>query len=185
MYIVTNLHLWIYGPRPKSALVPQALAGSILIGQFTFPVYRIAVIFAGGLLCLVLWYLQEKTKVGAIIRAGMDDPQMARGLGINLTPVNVGAFCLGAGLAGFAGFAGAPVLGGANLATGTEMFFTAIAVCIVGGVGSVQGALAGALLIGVATIFVGAYLPDMATYVTYMLMVIVLLFRPAGLLGAK
>ena len=116
-------------------LCAPILSGSITIGRFGFPIHRLAVIIIGAALCVGLWWLQEKTKIGAIIRAGMDDAEMVSGLGINLTPINIGAFCLGAFLAGFAGVVGAPVLGGVNLNTGTDIFFVAIAVCIVGGVG--------------------------------------------------
>lgn len=185
VYIITNLHLWIYGAWPKSAFVPQMLSGSIPVGRFGFPVHRLTIIVIGGVLCLGLWWLQEKTVIGAKIRAGMDDAEMVSGLGINPAPIHIGAFCLGALLAGFAGVVGAPVLGGVNLGTGTDIFFVAIAVCIVGGVGSVQGALTGAVLIGVATTLVSTYLPALAMFVMYILMVLILIFRPSGLLGRK
>jgi len=183
VYIITNTHLWIYGAWPQAAFVPAYLSGSITIGRFGFPAYRFAIIIIGALLCLILWWLQEKTRIGAIIRAGMDDAEMVTGMGINLRLVNIGAFCLGACLAGFAGVVGAPVLGGVDLDAGVSMVFVAIAVCIVGGVGSVQGALVGALLIGVATTLVGIYLPVMSMFVMYILMVLVLICRPAGILG--
>jgi branched-chain amino acid transport system permease protein len=185
VYIITNLHLWIYGAWPKSAFVPSILSGSMTIGRFGFPIHRLAVIMMGAALCVGLWWLQEKTKIGARIRAGMDDAEMVSGLGINLRPINIGAFCLGAILAGFAGVVGAPVLGGVNLNTGTDIFFVAIAVCIVGGVGSVQGALVGAVLIGIATTLVSTYFPVLAMFVMYILMVLILIFKPSGLLGRK
>jgi branched-chain amino acid transport system permease protein len=185
VYIITNLHLWIYGAWPKSAFVPSILSGSMTIGRFGFPIHRLAVIMMGGALCVGLWWLQEKTKIGARIRAGMDDAEMVSGLGINLRPINIGAFGLGAILAGFAGVVGAPVLGGVNLNTGTDIFFVAIAVCIVGGVGSVQGALVGAVLIGIATTLVSTYFPVLAMFVMYILMVLILIFKPSGLLGRK
>jgi branched-chain amino acid transport system permease protein len=185
VYIITNLHLWIYGAWPKSAFVPSILSGSMTIGRFGFPIHRLAVIMMGGALCVGLWWLQEKTKIGARIRAGMDDAEMVSGLGIKLRPINIGAFCLGAILAGFAGVVGAPVLGGVNLNTGTDIFFVAIAVCIVGGVGSVQGALVGAVLIGIATTLVSTYFPVLAMFVMYILMVLILIFKPSGLLGRK
>ena len=183
VYIITNLHLWVYGAWPKSAFLPPFLSGSITIGRFGFPIHRLAVIVFGAVLCVGLWWLQEKTKVGSIVRAGMDDAEMVSGLGINLTPINIGAFCLGAFLAGVAGVVGAPALGGVNLNTGTDIFFVAIAVCIVGGVGSVQGALVGAVLIGVTTTLVATYFPVLAMFVMYILMVLVLIFKPSGLLG--
>jgi branched-chain amino acid transport system permease protein len=185
VYIITNVHLWIYGAWPKSAYVPTLLNGTITIGRFGFPIYRILVIFISSALCLALWWLQEKTKIGAIIRAGMQDAEMLSGTGINLAPINIGAFCLSAFLAGLGGVIGAPVLGGVDLSTGTDAFFLAIAVCIIGGVGSVQGALVGALLLGITTALVATYLPLMSMFVMYILMVVILVFRPSGLLGSR
>lgn len=185
MYIIANLHLWIYGAWPMSAFVPEILKNSISIGRFGFPYHRLAVIGVGALVCLSMWWMQEKTKLGSIVRAGMDDSEMVSGMGINLTPINIGAFCLGASLAGFAGVVGAPILGGVDLNISTNVFFLAIAVCIIGGVGSVQGALVGALLIGIVSTLVRTYLPIMAIFVMYILMVLILLLKPSGLYGRK
>jgi branched-chain amino acid transport system permease protein len=183
IYIITNLHLWIYGPYPRSGIVPPLLKHAVTIGRYDVTFYRLAVIVVGALLCVCLYLLQEKTKIGAAIRAGMDDPEMVYASGINLRNVNIAAFVFGALLAGFAGVVGAPVLGGVNITTGGDVIFVAIAVCIVGGVGSVQGALVGALLIGVITSLMQAYLPSVAIYVMYILMVIILISKPSGIIG--
>lgn len=185
VYIITNATLWIWGAWPQSAVVPSLLNGHISIGEFQFPICRLAIIFIGILICLGLWWLQEKTKIGAIIRAGMDDAQMTGGLGINLTPITIAAFCLGSALAGFAAVVGALVLGFVNPETGTNTLFTALAVVIIGGVGSVQGALAGALLVGIMNALVMTYFPELAMFTTYIIMVLILLFMPRGLLGRK
>lgn len=183
VHIITNLHQWIYGGWPQSGFVPTYFQGAIPIGHLSFPYHRLSVIVVGAAACIILWLLQEKTKIGAIVRAGMNDAEMTTGLGISLTPINVGTFCLGAFLAGFAGVVGAPVLGGFTLGAGQEMFFVAIGVCIVGGVGSIQGALVGALLIGLAVNFAGTYAQSIAIFVVYILMILVLLFKPAGLVA--
>lgn len=185
IYIITNLHLWFYGPYPKSGLVPTALSSTVTIGGYSLSIYRLGVIGIGAVLCFALFWLQERTKIGAIIRAGMDDPETVASLGTNLMRINIGTFFFGAMLAGFAGVIGIPVLGGVNTNIGQDMIFTAIAVCIVGGVGSVQGALVGALIIGVVTSIIQAYLPVAAIYVMYILMIIILIFRPLGLVGKK
>jgi len=182
VHIITNIHQWIYGGWPQSGFVPEYLWGGLEIGELSFPYHRLSVIIVGGVACIVLWLLQEKTRIGAIVRAGMDDAEMTGGLGINLTPINIGTFCLGAFLAGFAGVVGAPVLGGFHLNSGHDMFFVAIGVCIVGGVGSIQGALVGALLIGLAVNLVGTYAQPIAIFVMYILMVLVLFFKPEGLI---
>jgi len=185
VYVITNASLWLWGSWPKSASVPPFLAGYISTGQFQFPIYRLAIIILGAAICLGLWWLQEKTKIGAIIRAGMDNAQMAGGLGINLTPITIASFCLGSALAGFAAVVGILVIGFVNPETGTNMLFTALAVVIVGGVGSVQGTLAGALLIGIVNALVMTYFQQLSIFTSYIIMVLILLFMPRGLLGRK
>jgi len=185
VYIIANLHLWIYGPFPKSAFLPELLAGSLSIGEVTFPIHRLVVIIVGVVICLGLWWLQARTKAGAIVRAGMDDAEMISGLGINLTPVTIGAFFIGAALAGFAGVVSAPLLGGIQLGSDVTMLAIALAVVIVGGMGSIQGALAGALIIGVSNALAATYLPVIDIYVMYIIMVFILVLRPSGLFGRK
>jgi len=185
VHIITNVHQWIYGGWPKTGYIPPFLSGVIQVGTLNFGIHRLAIIGVGFAICLILWWLQERTKIGAIIRAGMDDAEMTTGLGINLTPINIGAFAFGAFIAGFAGVAGAPVLGGMSLQTSTDMLFFALGVVIVGGVGSIQGALVGALLIGLGTTFATMYFQEIAVYVMYILMILVLTFRPSGLIPRR
>ena len=185
VYIITNVHLWIYGAWPQAAFVPSSLSGSVGIGQFSFSMFRITIIVIGIILCPILWWIQDRTKIGATIRAGMDDPDMVSVMGINLRPINIVAFFVGACIAGFAGVIGAYPLGGVNLQVGLDMIFLAIAVVVVGGVGSVQGALIGALLIGISTALAGTYFSRIAIFVPYILMVIILIFRPHGLMGRR
>jgi branched-chain amino acid transport system permease protein len=183
VYIIANASLWVWGPIPKPAFVPSLLAGSISTGEFQFPVHHFALIIIGAATCFGLWWLQEKTRLGAIIRAGMDDAQMTSGLGINLTPITIGAFLFGSALAGFAAVVGALFLGFMDPTTGTRLLFVALAVVIVGGVGSVEGALVGALLIGIIHTLAATYISELAMFTMYIVMILVLLFRPRGLLG--
>lgn len=185
VYIIANSITWIWGNWPKSPMVPSLLAGTITIGDYQFPFYRLIVIGAGAVICAALWWLQDKTKIGGIIRAGMDDEQMTSGMGINLTPYTIGAFSFGSFLAGLGGAIGMPVLGSVYAADSLELFLLALAVCIIGGIGSVQGALAGALLIGIITSFGALYFQELAMFTMYLLMVIVLVLRPQGLLGRQ
>ena len=185
VYIITNLMLWICGPQPRSAFVPFYFAGSVVIAGVSFPFHRFAIIGVGVVMGIALWWLQEKTKVGAIVRAGMDNAEMVGGLGINLTPVNVGAFFFGSAIAGASCVIGVQLFGSVNFADGVEMLLVAIAVVIVGGVGSVQGSLAGALLIGVLDTFSRVYLPAISQYTMYLVLILVLVVRPSGLLGRK
>lgn len=185
IYVITNLHLWIYGAYPKAPPVPALLTGTIPIGGVDFPVYRLATIVIGFAVFFGLWWLQEKTRIGAIIQAGMDDKQMTTGLGINLTPINIGAFFLGAALAGFGGIIGTPAIGGIDLNSGINMLFVALVVVIVGGVGSVQGALVGALVIGISIALVASYIPELSMFVMYIAAILILLLKPSGLIGRK
>ena len=183
VYILANLHLWVYGAWPLDAFVPPVLSGSVAIGRFSFSVFRILIMCIGAVLCPILWWIQDRTRIGAVIRAGMDDPDMLAVMGINLRPVNIAVFFTAACLAGFAGVIGAFPLGGVTIGLGQEMMFLAVAVVVVGGVGSIQGAFAGALIIGVFSSVAGTYLPAAAIFVPYFLMVVILIFRPQGLLG--
>lgn len=183
VYVITNVAMWIWSPVPQPAFVPSILAGSVSTGKFMFPIYRLAIIPIAIAICFGLWWLQEKTKVGAIIRAGMDDAQMASGLGINLTPIIVGSFFFGSALAGLGGIIGTLLTGSMEPITGIEMLFMALAVVVVGGVGSIQGTLVGALLIGTSHNLVATYLPELAMFTMYLVMVIILLIKPRGLLG--
>lgn len=185
VYIITNLMLWICGPHPRSAFVPSYFSGSVVIAGVSFPLHRFAIIGIGVAICALLWWLQEKTKIGAIVRAGMDNAEMVGGLGINLTPVNIGAFFIGSAIAGASCVIGAQLFGSVNFGDGMDMLLVAIAVVIVGGVGSVQGALVGALLIGVIDTFSRVYVPAIAQYTMYLVLILVLVVRPSGVLGRK
>lgn len=161
---------------------PSVLAGSVDMGGLLFPVYRLAIIGIGIVVFLGLLWFQEKTRGGAIIRAGMDDKQMVTGLGINYGLVSSLVFILGAAIAGLAGFLGAPVIG-ASADQVTSMLLMALIIIIVGGVGYVQGTLIGALVIGLADSLGKGYFPFLASIIPYVVMVFVLLARPYGLFG--
>jgi branched-chain amino acid transport system permease protein len=131
---------------------------------------------------VILWLFQEKTRLGAAIRAGMDNNEMTMGLGINLPVIFTGVFSLGAFVAGFCGLIGAPSLG-INLAVGWDALLLGMIVVIVGGAGSIQGALAGGIIIGLVDAYGKAFFPDLAHFAIYLVLIIILLSRPSGLLG--
>ncbi len=182
VYILVNLVQWIWGPIPKSAYIPQALSGAIPMGHINLPVFRLVIIGFGILAAVGLWFFQEKTRFGAIIRAGMDNKEMTMGLGINLQVVFTGVFALGSFIAGFCGLFGASSLG-VNLDIGWSALTLSMIVVIVGGAGSIQGALAGGLIIGIVDALGKAFFPELAYFTIYMVFIIILLFRPNGLLG--
>lgn len=184
VYVFGNAVLWIWGPDPKMGITPAFLAGSVAIGHFSFPVYRFAIIVIGALIALGLYLLQDKTRVGSIVRAGVTDKEMAMGLGINIGIVSTSVFLLGGFLAGAGGYLAAPILG-ATPQLGIDILPPALIVIIVGGSGSVQGAILGAVLIGFASTFGTTFFPDLAMFTVYLAMIIVLLVKPVGILGRK
>jgi len=185
VFIISNLIQWVWGAWPRSAFVPSYFSGSVPVMGFHFPIHRFAVIGIGAALAVGLWWLQEKTKIGAIIRASMDDKEMTGGLGINLKPIIIGAFFLGSALAGGGCVVGVQLLGSIVHYDGVHMLLLAIGVCVIGGVGSVQGALVGALLIGIIDSFGRVYFPVLAPWTMYLVMIVILIIRPSGLLGRK
>ena len=182
VYILTNLCQWIWGPMPLSGVTPPLLSGSIPMGPVKIPMFRLAMIIFGLAAAVFLWLFQEKTRMGAIIRAGMDNKEMTMGLGINLPLVFTAVFSLGAFVAGLCGLIGAPSLG-INLAVGWDALLLGMIVVIVGGAGSIQGALAGGMIIGLVDAYGKAFFPEYAHFSIYMVLIIILLFRPSGLMG--
>jgi branched-chain amino acid transport system permease protein len=184
LYIFTNVALWVWGPWAKMGTPPGSLSGSIEIGRLGFPVYRLALILLGLMIAVGLYWFQEKTRYGSIIRAGMDDKETTTGLGINYGLISSAVFALGTFIAGFAGSIGTPLVG-AYLTEGTEILLLALIVVVVGGMGTIQGTLVGALIIGLIDSFGRAFFPDLAMFTIYLAMVIMLVIRPSGLVGRK
>ena len=182
--ITTDLTRAQWGAFVEKVPEPALLAGRVLILNTQFPVYRLSIVVFGALLALGLWLFVERTRMGAIIRAGVSDAEMVGGLGINIRLVFAVVFALGTALAGLAGVIGAPVL---NLYPGldSEILILTLVVVVVGGLGTLQGAFFGSLLIGMADTFGKALLPEFARFILFAVMAVVLLLRPAGLFGAK
>lgn len=182
VYILTNLCLWIWGPLARPAFTAHFLSGSFPIGHWSYPIARAGIIITGLTLAVGLWWLQNRTRIGAIVRAGMDDKEMTMGLGVNLQRVSIVLFFVGSFLAGFAGVIGAQFLG-VNLGFGINILLLALVVIVIGGMGSVEGTLLGSMVIGIIDAFGKALFPGLAMFLIYFVMIIVLLLRPAGLLG--
>ncbi len=183
-YMVANMVVWIWGPRAKIMQTPEFLTGAVTIGGLSFPIYRIFICGAGLLVLGVLWYIQDRTRAGAIIRAGMDNKEMTVSLGINYGLVSTAVFLLGMALAGIAGVLGSPILG-AYPTMGDNLLLLTLIVVVVGGTGYIQGTMLGALVIGLLDTFGKAYLPDYSMFFAWVVFIIVLLVRPSGLIGRK
>jgi branched-chain amino acid transport system permease protein len=184
VYIASNAVTWIWGPWSLMGQSPEILSGSIPIGNRNFPIYRFGLIAIGLVLFGALWWLQNKTRIGARIRAGMDNKDMTMAMGINYALISTAIFILGAAMGGLAGFLGAPIVG-ADPGMSMGILLMAMIVVVVGGLGNVQGALLGSLIIGVFDTFGKAYFSDFAMFLVYLIFIIVLLVRPNGLLGRK
>jgi branched-chain amino acid transport system permease protein len=183
-YALANIVLWIWGPFAKMGSTPEMLTGVIRVGTLAFPIYRIFICGVGVVVLAVLWWMQDRTRVGAIIRAGMDNKDMTVSLGINYGLISTLVFLFGVALAGAAGMLGAPITG-AFPSMGDQLLLLTLLVVIVGGTGYIQGTMLGALIIGLLDTFGKAYFPSAALFTSYVIFLVVLLVRPSGLIGRK
>jgi branched-chain amino acid transport system permease protein len=153
-------------------------------GGAAFPLYRMAVIGIAVIFAAALWLMLDRTRLGAMIRAGVDDPEMARVVGIRVSQLFTIVFALGAGLAGFAGMIGGPILS-VYPGLDQDMLPLALVVVILGGTGSLLGSFVGSIIIGFIYNFGQALLPELAYFILFLPMVLVLLLRPQGLFGGQ
>jgi branched-chain amino acid transport system permease protein len=172
----------VWGRTVRSLPAPPSLQGIVEIGVGVFSTYRLFLIALGVTLAILLWLFLERSRLGAMVRAGVDDATMAAGLGANVPALFTAIFGAGVALAAVGGVAAGPILG---LYPGmdAEILIPAFIVIVIGGMGSLRGAFVGSLLIGIADTFGKAYLPSMALFLIYLLMAVVLLVRPQGLFG--
>ena len=184
VFVIDDVALAIWGGNPLSIELPGVLGQSITLPfrGIVYPNNRIFIFGVALVVGILLFALLRLTRVGAIIRAGVDDRNMVNALGINVTLVFTGVFTLGSALAGFAGVLGVPVLG---LYTGgdTPIILFCLAVVVVGGLGSYEGAIIGSLIIGLIDTYGTAYFPAVSYVVLFIPLVVILLVRPQGILG--
>ncbi len=183
-FMVADLCLMGWGGDPISVATPPHLAGFVRLGTAVFPLYRLAVILIAVMFAVALWLILERTRLGAMIRAGVDDPQMARVVGIHVSQLFTVVFALGAGLAGFAGMIGGPILS-VYPGLDQDMLPLALVVVILGGTGSLIGSFVGSIIIGFLYNFGQALLPELAYFILFLPMVLVLVLRPQGLFGGQ
>ncbi len=181
-FMVADLCLMEWTGDPMSVPTPTALRGGTRVLGVAFPIYRLAVIGIALAVALALWLLLERTRLGAMIRAGVDDPDMARVVGIRVSRLFTLVFCLGAGLAGFGGIIAAPVLS-VYPGLDNEMLPLALVVVILGGTGSLVGSFLGSFIVAFLYNYGQALLPELAYFVLFLPMVLMLAVRPRGLFG--
>ncbi len=180
--IFQDLALLIWGGDPYTIPVPKLLSGSLRYGVVVFPIYRLFIIVAAFLVGLALWLFLEKTRAGATIRAAVDDGEMAQGVGINVPVVSMSVFALGAFLAALGGVVGGGFIG-VYPGVDFEILPYAFVVVIVGGLGSLEGAIVGSLMVGLLDNFGKALFPELSYFTLFAPMAIILALRPTGLFG--
>jgi branched-chain amino acid transport system permease protein len=183
-YLFQQAALDIWGGDNLDIIPPAVLKGSAVVGGFYFPMYRIFMIGLAAVIGVILWLTMEKTRMGAVVRATVDDAEMARGVGIDTSRVSMFIFALGAFLAALGG-----VIGGAFLGVYPGLDFAilpiAFAVVIIGGMGSLTGAAVGSLIVGLADNFGKALVPEVSYFTLYAPMVLILALKPTGLFGRE
>ena len=183
-FMVADVCLMQWGGDPISVETPAALRGATPAFGMAFPTYRLAIIVIAVAIAVALWGLLDRTRLGAMIRAAVDDPAMARAVGIRVSHLFTIVFALGAGLAGFAGVIGAPILS-VYPGLDQDMLPLALVVDILGGTGSLLGSFVGSIIVGFIYNFGQALLPELAYFVLFLPMVLVLVLRPQGLFGGQ
>jgi branched-chain amino acid transport system permease protein len=177
-----DLTLMIWGGDPFTLPYPGWLRGSMDTADVVFPYYRLFVIAVAVLVGAGLWVINEKTLIGARLRATVDDPEMASAIGINVMRLSGVVFAVGAGLAAFGGVMGGPILGG-YAGIDFDLLPLAFVVVIVGGMGSLKGAVVGSIVVGMIDNFGKALAPELSYFTLFAPMILVLALKPTGLYG--
>jgi branched-chain amino acid transport system permease protein len=174
----------LWGSTGLPFSIPEQLRGVFHVGEFIYSYYRLMILGVTAFAVTACWLLLNKTAFGLVVRAGVRDPEMVRAMGISLKPALAAIFALGVGLAALAGVMSAP-LAGVQPAMGSEILTATFVVVVIGGLGSFWGVVLAGLLVGVVRGVTVYFYPPMAEASMYLLMVLVLLFRPRGLLGER
>jgi len=181
-FMIADFCLMVWTGDPVTLPTPNPFTGLVRVSGLTFPIYRLIIIVLACAIAAALWLLLDRTRLGAMIRASVDDPEMARVVGIRVSQLFTVVFCLGAALAGFAGVIGVPIL---SIYPGLDfdMLPLALVVVILGGSGSLLGSFVGSFIIGFLYNYGQALVPELSYFVLFLPMVLVLLLRPQGLFG--
>ncbi len=184
LFIFSDLATVVWGGNPQTIPKPAMLGASVQLGGFYYPTYRLFIIGFGLVIAALLWWLQEGTRIGAMVRASVDDEEVARALGINVSLLFTLVFALGTFLAALGGVMGGPIVGvypGADF----EIMLLGFVVVIIGGLGSLKGALVGGLVVGLLDNFGKVFFPELALFTIFAPMALILAVRPAGLFGRE
>ena len=182
--VIEQLIRMAWGAAPLASSIPTALRGNIVVGEFLYSRYRLIILGAVILLLVAIWFLLNRTSFGRVVRSGVQKPVMVAALGIKLQPYMTGIVVIGVMLAAIAGVMFSPIVG-VHPAMGSEIMTAAFVVVVIGGLGSFWGVVLAAILVGVVKGITIHFIPPAGEASMYLLMVLVLLFRPRGLFGER
>jgi branched-chain amino acid transport system permease protein len=182
--VIEQLIRMLWGAAPLASSIPTALRGNVVVGEFLYSRYRLIILGAVALLLVAIWFLLNRTSFGRVVRAGVQKPDMVAALGIKLQPYMTGIVVIGVMLAAIAGVMFSPIVG-VHPAMGSEIMTAAFVVVVIGGLGSFWGVVLAAILVGVVKGITIHFIPPAGEASMYLLMVLVLLFRPRGLFGER
>lgn len=183
-YIITELIKWIWGNYPLSVTISSFLTGQVQLLGITYPIYRLFIILCAIIVGVVMALIIYKTRVGIIVRAAVNDSEMVNALGINIPRVFMSVFAAGAALSGFAGVIAGPLLT-TYPGMAADILIDAFVVIVIGGFGSLGGALLSSLIIGELQSFGALLIPKLSMALIYLLMAAVLIIKPSGLFGEE
>ncbi len=173
-----------YGVSGQPYSTPALLQGGVNLGFMYLPIYRAWVVVASIVVCLATWFMIEKTRLGALLRAGTENPKLVEAFGVNVPLMVTLTYGFGVALAGFAGVLAAPVMQVSPL-MGSNLIIVVFAVVVIGGMGSIMGSIVTGLGLGIIEGLTKVFWPEASNTVVFIIMVIVLLLRPAGLFGKE
>lgn len=182
--LIEGIFRSFYGVSGQPYPTPELLKGGVNLGFMYLPIYRGWVVIASIIVCLATWFVIEKTRLGALLRAGTENSKLVEAFGVNVPLLITLTYGFGVGLAGFAGVLAAPIMQVSPL-MGSNLIIVVFAVVVIGGMGSIMGSILTGLGLGVVEGFTKVFWPEASNTVVFIIMVIVLLLRPAGLFGKE
>ena len=182
--VIEGVFRSVYGVSGLGYDTPELLEGATNLGFMMLPNYRAWVVVASIVVCIATWFVIEKTKLGAYLRAGTENPRLVEAFGVNVPVMITLTYAFGAALAAFAGVLAAPVYQVSPL-MGQNLIIVVFAVVVIGGMGSIMGSILTGLGLGIVEGFTKVFYPEASSTVVFVIMVIVLLIRPAGLFGKE
>ena len=182
--VIEGVFRSVYGVSGLGYDTPELLEGATNLGFMILPNYRAWVVVASIVVCIATWFVIEKTKLGAYLRAGTENPRLVEAFGVNVPVMITLTYAFGAALAAFAGVLAAPIYQVSPL-MGQNLIIVVFAVVVIGGMGSIMGSILTGLGLGIIEGFTKVFYPEASSTVVFVIMVIVLLIRPAGLFGKE